>query len=73
MAIREPKLHTLKADKSFSSFKKGQEFKAFIISAGIESGGDKEDNVKIEMAELTLEGGEKVKAPYAFFRFIEQE
>jgi hypothetical protein len=70
MAIREPKLHSLKADKSFSTFKKGQEFKAFIISAGVGSG---EDSAKVEMAELQLESGEKLKAPYAFFVFVEPE
>lgn len=69
MSVREPKLHTLKADKSFGNLKRGQEFKAYILRSYVE--GDKTD--KIEMAELTLADGLKVAAPYAFFSFVEPE
>lgn len=72
MSVREPKLHELKADKTFGDLKKGQIFKARILKSYVEgSTGDKDG--RIEMAELTLESGQRIAAPYAFFKFVEPE
>ena len=65
MSIKEPKMHTLKATKTFGDIKKGKTFKAIILHAFVRD--------MIEGATLRMENGDELNVPYDWFVFVDTD